>query len=178
MIKLNIGCGWRNFGSDWFHIDGGEYDHLHSKDIINLPFQNNSVDIVYASHVFEYFDRSEAKEILREWKRVLKKGGLLRLAVPDFQAMCRLYDGGAPLNNFLGPLFGKMSMGDNIIYHKTVYDYESLNTLLTESGFSDIKKWNWREVEHGKFDDHSQAYLPHMDKEAGTLMSLNVECNK
>ena len=24
-IKLNIGCGWRNFGDNWDHIDGGNY---------------------------------------------------------------------------------------------------------------------------------------------------------
>ena len=36
----------------------------------------------------------------------------------------------------------------------------------------------WRETEHSQFDDHSQAYVPHMDKENGVLISLNVECNK
>jgi hypothetical protein len=35
MIKINLGCGWRNFGKDWYHIDGGDYDHLDSRDIIN-----------------------------------------------------------------------------------------------------------------------------------------------
>jgi len=28
MIKLHLGCGWRDFGSDWIHIDGGDYPHL------------------------------------------------------------------------------------------------------------------------------------------------------
>ena len=31
MIKINMGCGWRKFGEDWIHIDGGDYDHLDSK---------------------------------------------------------------------------------------------------------------------------------------------------
>ena len=42
----------------------------------------------------------------------------------------------------------------------------------------EIKKYNWRKTEHSMFDDHSQAYLPHMDKENGILISLNVECVK
>ena len=71
-----------------------------------------------------------------------------------------------------------MTMGENIIYHKTAYDYESLKTLLQDCHFSDIREYDWRGTEHAEFDDHSQAYLPHMDKENGVLISLNVECNK
>ena len=32
-MRFNIGCGWRDFGKDWIHIDGGDYDHLDSDDI-------------------------------------------------------------------------------------------------------------------------------------------------
>ena len=52
MIKINLGCGWRNFGSDWIHIDGGDYDHLDYKDITKLEFDDNSVELIYVSHVF------------------------------------------------------------------------------------------------------------------------------
>ena len=38
--------------------------------------------------------------------------------------------------------------------------------------------YDWRKTEHAQFDDHSQAYLPHMDKKNGELISLNVESNK
>ena len=41
-----------------------------------------------------------------------------------------------------------------------------------------IKKYNWRNKSHSDFDDHSQSYLPHLDKENGYLISLNIECNK
>ena len=47
-----------------------------------------------------------------------------------------------------------------------------------EVGFKNVERYDWRETEHAEFDDHSQAYLPHMDKENGTLISLNVECTK
>ena len=42
-----MGCGWRDFGKDWIHIDGGDYPHLDSTDILNLPHKNNSVDLIY-----------------------------------------------------------------------------------------------------------------------------------
>tara|TARA_R110000787_G_scaffold51004_6_gene121118 strand:+ start:1225 stop:1764 length:540 start_codon:yes stop_codon:yes gene_type:complete len=179
MKKINLGCGWRNFGKGWIHIDGGDYPHLHSKDIINLPFKDNSVDLIYASHVIEYFDREEIIPILDKWKNKLKPGGMLRLAVPNFQAMAKLYiEDNIPLDSFLGPLYGKMKMSNETIYHKTTYDFKELKSILNKCGFSDISYYDWRETEHSNFDDHSQAYIPHMNKEKGTLISLNIKAIK
>jgi predicted SAM-dependent methyltransferase len=178
--KLHIGCGPRYFGSDWVHIDGGNYEFLDFFDIKNLSqFDSCSIDLIYASHVIEYFDRSEIVSIMKEWYRVLKINGVIRLAVPDFSTICSLYCGGGyGLDSFLGPLYGRMNMGEKIIYHKTVYDFNSLNTILLNCGFKNVHRYNWRETEHSNIDDCSQAYLPHMDKENGVLISLNVEANK
>ena len=176
MIKINMGCGKRNFGKDWIHIDSGNYSHLDHDNIFNFPFEN--IDLIYASHLIEYFDLDEVKELLNYWLLKLKKGGILRLAVPNFRAIAELYLSGIALEKFIGPLYGKMQMGNEIIYHKNTYDYESLYSLLSEIGFSEIRYWDHREVDHGIFDDHSQAYIPHMDKDNGTLISLNVECKK
>lgn len=179
MIKINLGCGKRNFGRDWVHIDGGNHPHLNSHNITELAFANESVDLIYASHVLEYFDREEAIDVLSEWYRVLKQGSILRLAVPDFGAMTQLYvDRVFPIGNFLGPLYGKMPMGDTTIYHKTIYDFESLYKLLDNVWFKNIKRYDWWNTDHSEYDDHSQAYLPHMDKEDGILISLNVEATK
>jgi len=179
MTKLHLGCGKRNFGSEWVHIDGGDHPHLHSHDIVNLPFDNCSVDLIYCSHVLEYFDREEVKVVLKEWHRVLKPSSLLRIAVPDFKTMAKLYVSQEfKLESFLGPLYGKMQMGENFIYHKTVYDFESLKLILQFCGFSDVELYDWRKTEHCHLDDQSQAYLPKMDKENGTLISLNVEAKR
>ena len=179
MIKINMGCGWRDFGKDWVHIDGGNYSHLDSNDPFNLSYKDNSVDLIYTSHLLAYFDRDEVRNVLEEWIRVLKPGGILRLAVPNFEAMVHLYtEKHISLEKFLGPLYGKMPMGDETIYHKTTYDYYSLKSLVEELGMKDYKWYDWEQTEHSKFDDHSQAYIPHMDKENGTLISLNLECTK
>ena len=179
-IKINLGCGERNFGDEWIHIDGSNYEHIHSHNIVDLPFGENSVDIIYASHVFEYFDRDEANEVLFKWKKILKPDGILRLAVPDFEKYSELYfKKQITLDQVLGPLFGKWKMNDKeTIYHKTTYDFNSLKKILENNNFKNIKLWDWCDVEHGKFDDYSQSYIPHMDKENGTLMSLNIQCNK
>mgnify|MGYP005997234225 CR=1 FL=1 len=125
MTKLNVGCGWRNFGEEWTHIDGGDYEHLDHKDI--------------------FLNEQEGK---------------------------------ITLDQILGPLYGKMQMDDQTIYHKTVYDYASLSKLLTDCGFRDVAEYEWRETDHADHDDHSQAYIPHMDKDNGVLISLNVEAKK
>ena len=178
-MKFNIGCGWRNFGKDWIHIDGGNYDHIDSKDIFISTYDDNTADLIYASHFIEYFNRDEVVPLLQRWKEVLKPNGVLRLAVPNFEIFAKLYiHGRHSLDSFLGPLYGKMKMSDNIIYHKTVYDFTSLEKLLKIIGMKKIRKYDWRKTEHANFDDHSQAYLPHMDKKNGMLMSLNVECIK
>ena len=180
-MKLNVGCGWRDFGDDWIHVDGGDYPHLQSTDIYLNDYEKNCSEVIYASHVVEYFDREEIKELLSSWKRVLKSGGILRVSVPNFAAIVSLYVKGYEpyeLEDFLGPLYGKMRMGKDTIYHKTAYDFKSLKKILEEAGFKKVRHYDWMETEHSQFDDHSQAYLPHMDKENGTLISLNVECSK
>tara|TARA_R110000824_G_scaffold401547_1_gene612848 strand:- start:6151 stop:6696 length:546 start_codon:yes stop_codon:yes gene_type:complete len=179
-VKINMGCGWRNFGTDWIHIDGGDYEHLDYKDITLLKqFKDNSVDLIYASHVIEYFDRKQVINILKEWQRVLKPSGILRVAVPDFKSMASLYlSKNYKLNQILGPLYGKMKMGNTTIFHKTTYDFDSLAHVLGMCGFSNVKRYDWRNTEHARFDDHSQAYIPHMDKDNGVLISLNIEAKK
>ena len=180
MIKINMGCGWRDFGEGWIHIDSGDYEHLDSFSITNLSeHEDNTVDLIYASHLVEYFNREAVGALLTEWHRVLKPGGILRVGVPNFEKISHLYSSGQyGLDYFVGLLYGKMPMGSTTIYHKTVYDFESLDKVLCAAGFRDCREWEWRNTEHAQFDDHSQAYLPHMDKDNGVLMSLNVECTK
>jgi len=69
-------------------------------------------------------------------------------------------------------------MGEPSFYHKTVYDFRSLKLFLEASGFQKVKQYDWRLTDHAYVDDHSQAYMPHMDKKQGTLISLNVEAVK
>ncbi len=178
-MKFNIGCGKRNFGDEWIHVDGGNHDHLDSSDIFITGYKENTANLIYSSHFIEYFNRDEVVPLLERWKKILKPNGVLRLAVPDFEIFVKLYISGKySLESFLGPLYGKMQMSDNTIYHKTTYDFTSLQDLLQSIGMRKIKKYDWRKTEHALYDDHSQSYLPHMDKDNGTLMSLNVECIK
>jgi len=153
-------------------------------DVADLStIESGSADLIYASHVLEYFDRREAEEALKEWFRVLRPGGILRLSVPDFDQLIVIYSGTNRLSNILGPLFGKMpSVRDadheKFIYHRTVWNRSDLVTTLNQCGFVRTRDWSWRETDHAQFDDHSQAYFPHMDKEHGIQVSLNLEASR
>lgn len=182
--KLHLGCGKR-YLEGYIHLDLANHEHIdHHHDIKTLPmFDDNSIDLIYASHTLEYFDRVEVLTVLKEWRRVIKRGGVLRLAVPDFESMSNVYIRSNNLDLIIGPMYGRWQVpgGDQVFYHRTVYDFASLKNVLESARFSDIKRWDWRKVFVGEladFDDYSQAYIPHMDKENGILISLNVEAIK
>ena len=183
-IRLHLGCGKR-YIPGFIHVDLDDYPHIdHKANISDLPmFGDESVDLIYCCHALEYFDRQEAQEkVLPEWHRVLKHGGVLRLAVPDFEALVEVYQKYDELSKVVGPLYGRMvietGQGHKTLYHKTVYDFRSLRDILEGVGFTNVRRYDWRKTVHKDYDDFSQAYIPHMDKEKGLLISLNVEAEK
>src|SRR5688572_13367293 len=92
-IMLNLGSGNRPRVPGFTHIDyqtGGNIDIVGS--IADLGrYMNKSVEMIYSSHAFEYFHLDEAPYVLKEWHRVLKKYGLLRISVPDFEKLIQVY---------------------------------------------------------------------------------------
>ena len=182
-MKLHLGC-WHRYIPGWVHVDFCDLDHIDYKSSIDdlFMFADCSADLIYSSHSFEYFDREEASSVLSEWNRVLKKNGTLRLAVPDFDALLSVYKKTNDLSKILGPLYGAMEIitetGVINLYHKTAYNFDSLKEVLVSAGFCSVERYRWQDTAHKDYDDHSQAYYPHMDKEDGILVSLNMECKK
>lgn len=178
-MKLHLGCGARHIPG-FVHVDLQPAPHI---DIVGpverLPMEDASVSMIYASHVLEHFSRYDYIDVLKEWFRVLEPDGILRLAVPDFAACAAIYyesglaDG---LTGLVGLIVGGQRDGND--YHKMVFDEESLRRDLLGLGFREVRRWNWRTTEHAGVDDYSQAYIPHLRKEDGRLMSLNLEAVK
>jgi len=176
-MKLHLGCGKRHIPG-FVHIDVLPYDHIdHVSSIDRLSFiEDNSVELIYNCHVLEHFKRRDVKNVLDEWYRVLKPGGILRTAVPDFTSLAELYLANRNINQVIGPIFGRQDYLYNI--HYNLFDFESLKTALENSGFKTVYRYDWRQTEHADIDDFSQSYIPHMDKDNGKLLSLNVEAVK
>lgn len=142
-----------------------------------LPYPMNHFDIIYASHVLEHFSRLKTLAVLTHWRALLKDGGILRIAVPDFSAIVHRYKTNElGLEELLGLLYGGQASIGN--FHFVVFDEDYLTACLRKVGFVVVRRWDWRFTEHAEFDDYSQSHLPHMNKEHGLLMSLNLEAVK
>lgn len=175
-MKLHFGCGNR-YIPGFVNVDVRPISTVDLVANIKYPhprqFPPGSTSLIYASHVLEHFGKWEYFPVLQRWFNILKPGGILRLAVPDFDAIVRRYLQTGNLNEIRGPLYGAQDFPEN--YHLWVWDYESLKADLQAVGFQQVRRWDWRQTEHSHIDDNSQAYIPHMDKENGMLISLNVE---
>jgi SAM-dependent methyltransferase len=176
-MKLHLGCGTRFFPG-WVHVDIQKLDHV---DIVHpaedLPMiEDNTADLVYASNLLEHFPRAQAPAVVGEWKRVLKPSGVLRIAVPNLREWARYYLEDGDLSVALGSIYGRQNHPGNI--HYTGYDERSLGALLVFCGLKDVHLYDWKKTEHAHIDDLSQTYIPHLQKETGQLMSLNMEGTK
>lgn len=130
-----------------------------------LPFAANSASAIYASHLFEHLHFEEGTKLIRECFRVLVRGGILRIVVPDLNAAIREYLGEQPfgtppedlsslkpadrLNQRLllrsptprsGSLFYRLycSLKD-FENHKWMYDADSLTAQFERGGFVEIQ---------------------------------------
>lgn len=177
-MKLHIGCG-NKFLPGYIHVDVMKYEHVdYIANANNLDMiKDNSVDEIYACHILEHFSRFDNEKVLSEWNRVLKRGAILRISVPNFEAIVHEYiEGEKALDNIIGLLYGGQNYDYN--YHFQVFDFSQIEKILINTGFENVEKYDWREFLPIDFDDYSRAYLPHMDFANGRLMSLNIVCIK
>lgn len=176
-IQLHLGCG-EKYIPGFIHIDTRKFSHVDyvtSADKLDM-FEDNSVDLIYACHLLEHFKRNQIEDILKEWYRVLKPEGILRLATPDFEKLVEVYLKYKDLKLILGPLVGRQDYPENT--HYIIFDFTTLSEVLKKVGFEKIYRYDWRKTIHKDYDDFSQAYIPHMDKKNGILISLNIEAKK
>lgn len=91
-VLVNIGCG-ATWHSDWINLDLCPTDPQVTEWNASkgLPFGNELVDACYASHVLEHVTPHQARALLGECYRVLRYGGIVRLAVPDLEGIVREY---------------------------------------------------------------------------------------
>jgi predicted SAM-dependent methyltransferase len=202
LARLNLGCGLQT-PSGWINVDGSYNARLAKHPFIRralawlnilpadtlnipwsssifvhdirkpLPFSDGSVGAIYASHVLEHLYQEEAQRLVKESMRVLAKGGVLRVVVPDLEAIIREYVGERPFGPLTGET-GRLSRADRVnqrllmryptpanphvlyrIYdswkdfhsHKWMYDAESLIELLEAGGFIEVRQREYLDSE-------------------------------
>lgn len=89
---LNLGCGV-TYDDRWTNIDfvsTGPGVRAHNL-LQGIPEPDNAFDLVYHSHVLEHFPKDKAPVFIRECHRVLKPGGIIRIAIPDLEQIAKNY---------------------------------------------------------------------------------------
>lgn len=150
--KLQIGCGtnplagWLNSGISlkecWFgiYLDAGK----------PFPFSDASFNFVFSEHLFEHLSYQQAINMLKESYRVLKPGGVFRIATPDLQFLIRLYqepnqsihrqyiEYSAKQGNIPPSSVFVINRFHTAWGHQIIYDKETLTNMLEVTEFKDV----------------------------------------
>jgi SAM-dependent methyltransferase len=143
--RLNWGCGpdgvpgWLN--SD---VKSGPGIDLSADILDGLPLAADSIDYVVSIHALPELPYSSLLPALEELRRVLKPGGVLRLALPDLLKGVDAYRRGYR-DYFLIPDEDMESLGGKLVlqlvwygYSRTPFVYEFIEELLRRAGFAHV----------------------------------------
>lgn len=88
-IYLNVGAG-DFYHPNWTNLDWPTEHYDYTPDIVHdlrsnkrIVLPDRSVSIIYISHVIEHIPDESVDTLLANCYRLLKEGGILRIAVPD-----------------------------------------------------------------------------------------------
>jgi SAM-dependent methyltransferase len=115
---------------------------------VRIPCAAGSVAAVYSSHMIEHLDRSEARAFLTEVRRVLRPGGVVRIAAPDLSRLVSDYLATGDADTFVSGSHMGLDRPAGLRgwlrwalvgprHHLWMYDGESLTRLLRQAGFAD-----------------------------------------
>jgi len=167
-------AGWRNYDSSWSIKLAGSpritsllemagvlsseqrefIDFAKTSDILwadattKIPEADGCVDALYTSHMLEHLERNRVMNFLKEARRVLRKGGIIRVAVPDIRHHIDKYLEDQDADRFIEQTHLTRTSPRTLVQmakyfmigdrnHQWMYDGRSLCGLLTRAGFQD-----------------------------------------
>ena len=137
--------------SQWDMINFCRKNDIRLADVTKrIPLDDNAVDVLYSSHMMEHLDREGARRFLAETRRILRKGGTIRLSLPDLRKQVDNYLAHGDADAFIDharmcvptPRGFKDTVYSLLIgprHHQWMYDAASLRRLLETNGFVDAK---------------------------------------
>ena len=170
MIKLNLGCGndFRD-GDGWVNIDMNPkfradiYHDLHKP----LPFDDLSVDHVYASHVLEHCGFHVVNYCVADWVRVLKIGGTIDIITPDLRTLAEDYIKSSSFYpNFVNRVFGGGYRSVRGSVHNICVDASWLRGQLWSWGCGEIEQYQhdkWELCMRAVKAKHVSSSIPPID---------------
>ena len=156
-LKLNIGSFITMFAHGWINIDmtihnlnledfaRDNYYKYHNRDVrLGLPFEDDTVDLIYASHFLEYLTYDQGVAFMKECYRAMKQDGVMRLLVHDAELLSQKYlerdlSFFDEISDGVLPQTGKLW---SVLFsnHSSIYDCDTLRDLGKLVGFHVEKK--------------------------------------
>ena len=140
-FALNLGCGEKTYkqigGLPCVNIDSRNIKGAIDIDLFNLPFDNNSVSYILASDIIEHFTKPDLKKLLKEWSRVLKKGGIIKVRTPNLNWICEEYSKTKDAEFISYHIFGGQDYETN--FHYIILDRKWLKTMLQNVDIKEIE---------------------------------------
>jgi predicted SAM-dependent methyltransferase len=152
---MNLGSG-ESGRKGWVNVDANRFEGV---DLVwdlrePLPLPDGCAQCILSEHVLEHLGYpAEATAFLKECRRLLRTGGVLRLLVPDALKYCRVlvggdWEGARRLRHVEG-CRTLMEMVNDVFRqryeHQFAYDEETLKLVLKDAGFSEVRRMNYGE---------------------------------
>lgn len=151
--RLNWGCGTEP-QPGWINSDIKEDPTVDiSCDIlVGLPLEEGSIEYVVSIHALPELSYPDQVPALMELRRVLAPGGVLRLALPDFDRAIEAYRSG-DRDYFLIPDEDALALGAKLIvqmlwygYSKTLFTFDFVAELLGRAGFGEVRRCEFQQT--------------------------------
>lgn len=154
-LKLNVGCGKVKLPG-WVNIDIEPDADLVIDVRKGLPFNDNSIEFIYCEHFLEHLTLKEGQKVIKEFFRCLKKGGVLRIAMPDLDYIIEKYKTDWKNQDWLSwPEYKFIKTKGQMINisfrwwgHKYLYNEYDLRNQLIKVGFQKIKRCDWNKSDY------------------------------
>lgn len=139
-LKLNLGCG-NDIKKGYINID--KHNNLSEADlccdISQLPYEEGTVDEILLFHILEHFPFRKVPIVLKEWRRVLKLEGIIKIKVPNLEQWIDKWNSFSDDDKFnrLGLIFGDENHEGN--FHYSGFTEGSLKYVMEDNGFKIIE---------------------------------------
>ena len=172
---LEVGCGPYPNKEHFINLD---YEWRPGVDVCwdivkkEYPFPDNSFKGIYTEHCLEHIGLENLKSNLKEFYRILKPGGIVRIIVPDGELYCRLYvdqlNGLETKLPYQEQYISSMARINGLFRnhgHLFIHDFQTFKILMKEIGFKKITKCIFREGEvslllkDSEYRKHESLYL-------------------
>jgi len=170
-VYLNLGSGPRgSTAPEWVNIDGFKDKNVHYLCDFSrpLPFDNDTFDGIFCEHVLEHFTYEQGQILMEECKRILKKGGVIRIIIPDGQKILSSYfHEPSKIVEYKQVKSGIPMEAVNIWFyqryeHQCIYDADYLLYMLNKSGYTTTLQSSFNNTSTGTkeivLDDPKYSY--------------------